>query len=223
MTGERDGRTARREVSRERIERAATELFAEQGYVGSTLDDIATAAGVSKGTIFYNYRNKAELFEQLLLAACTTLADEVTAAREGRHGWDAFSAATLRIIDQVDAHPAPALIVLNELFRAGRPWAATLGNARSVLVGPLSDIMSEIAAERLAADPSSQVTAPDQLDHLAMAAFGALVVSALDRQAFEPDRTNADVHQVLLSAVAGLHPALRPAGEPAPDAHDTEA
>lgn len=211
---QQDGRTARREVSRGRIERAATELFAEHGYNGSTLDDIATLAGVSKGTIFYNYRNKAQLFEQLLRGACTTLANEISAAREGRQGWDAFSAATLRVIEQVDAHPAPALIVLNELFRTGRPWATTLRDARSMLVGPLGEIMREVSAERLAADPTSQVTAPDQLDHLAMAVFGALAVTALDRQAHEPERTNADVHTVLMSAVAGLHPALqRPSRE----------
>lgn len=206
MGSEPDGRTARRELSRQRIEQAATELFAERGYNGSTLDDIARAAGVSKGTIFYNYRNKAQLFELLLLRAVTTLAAEVTRARAGRRGWDAFNAATLRIIDRVDEHPAPALIALNELFRGGRPWADTLQQARGVLVAPLGEIMREIADERLAADPAARVTPPEEMTNLAMSVFGALVVAALDRRAFTPARSNAEVHQVLMTAVSGLAP-----------------
>lgn len=200
-----DGRTARRAVSRQRIEQAATDLFAELGYNGSTLDDIAQAAGVSKGTIFYNYKNKAELFEQLLMGAVSTLAADVQAAREGVYGWAAFELATLAVIERVDENPAPAQIVMNELFRTGRPWADTLGHARAVLVGPLGEVMREVAAERIARRPDAKWEfPPEHFSNLAMSVFGALVVATLDRRAFAPERTNEEIHQVLAAAVSGL-------------------
>lgn len=40
---------------------AATELFIAYGYRKTTIEDIAGAAGVAKGTVYLYYRNKAEL------------------------------------------------------------------------------------------------------------------------------------------------------------------
>ncbi len=55
---ESDPSQARR---RERILKAATELFVVHGYRKTSVEDIARAAGVAKGTIYLYYRNKAEL------------------------------------------------------------------------------------------------------------------------------------------------------------------
>lgn len=54
-----DPRQARK---REAILRAATELFIAYGYKKTTVDDVAGAAGVAKGTVYLYYQNKAELF-----------------------------------------------------------------------------------------------------------------------------------------------------------------
>ncbi len=54
-----DPRQARK---REAILHAATELFIAYGYKKTTIDDVAGAAGVAKGTVYLYYRNKAELF-----------------------------------------------------------------------------------------------------------------------------------------------------------------
>ena len=199
-----DGRTARRVVSRERIESAATLLFAERGYTDTSLDQIAEAAGVSKGTIFYNYDNKAQLFEQLFMGAVNSLAGSVRAARAGHTGWDAFERATERVIEQVDANPAPALIVINELFRAGRPWEDMLLRAREVLLAPLIDIIQEVSAERVAAHGGEPLVPREHLPNLAMSVLGALVLSTLDRSAFSPERSIDDIHAVLTAAVSGM-------------------
>ena len=45
-----------------RILRAAEALFARQGYDSTTIDQIARAAGLTKGAVYYFYKNKAELF-----------------------------------------------------------------------------------------------------------------------------------------------------------------
>lgn len=55
---EQDPRQARK---RERILAAATDRFIAHGYRKTSVDDIARAAGVAKGTVYLYYRSKPEL------------------------------------------------------------------------------------------------------------------------------------------------------------------
>ena len=50
-----------RQLKRQRIIRAATELIAQHGYRKVSVDEIARRAQVAKGTIYLYYKNKAEL------------------------------------------------------------------------------------------------------------------------------------------------------------------
>ena len=49
--------------TRRRIVDAAAELFAEYGYAGTTIDAVATAAGVSRKTVFDSVGGKAQLMK----------------------------------------------------------------------------------------------------------------------------------------------------------------
>ena len=42
---------------------AALEVFAEKGFAGARLDEIAHRAGVSKGTLYLYFKDKNELFK----------------------------------------------------------------------------------------------------------------------------------------------------------------
>jgi AcrR family transcriptional regulator len=53
---------ARREV----IERAATEVFAERGYAGASIDEIARRSGVSAPVVYDHFSSKQELHRRLL-------------------------------------------------------------------------------------------------------------------------------------------------------------
>ncbi len=48
------------------LARSAFELFADSGFANVNLDQIAARAGVTKGSLYWHYRNKKEL----ILAAC---------------------------------------------------------------------------------------------------------------------------------------------------------
>jgi len=48
------------------ILRAATEAFLAQGYLAASMDEIATAAAVSKATIYKHFGNKKALFEAII-------------------------------------------------------------------------------------------------------------------------------------------------------------
>jgi len=41
-------------------------LFANQGYAGTSMAEVASAAGVSKATVFHHYRSKRALYEALI-------------------------------------------------------------------------------------------------------------------------------------------------------------
>lgn len=55
---------------RKEILLAAVELFTEKGYEGTSVDDIALVAGVSKQTVYSHYGNKQTLFALAVEAKC---------------------------------------------------------------------------------------------------------------------------------------------------------
>ena len=64
------------------IAQAAKAVFAERGYTRATLEDIAQRAGMSKATIYIYYKNKDDLFLQVVeeLVNATTAATAQAAA-----------------------------------------------------------------------------------------------------------------------------------------------
>jgi AcrR family transcriptional regulator len=53
------------ETKRESLIRAAEELFAQRGYSGTTMRDVASAAAVALGTVYRYFHDKDELFQEL--------------------------------------------------------------------------------------------------------------------------------------------------------------
>ena len=54
------------EEKRQQIIRAAVEVFAKHEYKRASTDDIAAKAGISKGALFYYFKNKRELYSYLI-------------------------------------------------------------------------------------------------------------------------------------------------------------
>jgi TetR/AcrR family transcriptional regulator len=52
--------------SRQRLFQAAATEFALHGFAGGNVDRIAKAAGLNKAMIYYHFRNKAELYREIL-------------------------------------------------------------------------------------------------------------------------------------------------------------
>ncbi|MBO6257996.1 MAG: TetR family transcriptional regulator [Succinivibrio sp.] len=60
------------EKTRQSILKAAAKLFIDQGYEQTSLSDIATAAGVTRGAIYWHFDNKSDLMCEL----CEALASD---------------------------------------------------------------------------------------------------------------------------------------------------
>ncbi|MGH6872954.1 MAG: TetR/AcrR family transcriptional regulator [Rhizomicrobium sp.] len=69
----------RKEARPSEILEAALDVFAEKGLTAARMDDIAARAGVTKGTIYLYFDNKAAVFKALLTE---TIADRVRVARD---------------------------------------------------------------------------------------------------------------------------------------------
>jgi AcrR family transcriptional regulator len=62
-------RTRRKDARPAEIVAAALSSFAERGYAATKLEDVAAAAGISKGTIYLYFQTKEELFRAVVRQA----------------------------------------------------------------------------------------------------------------------------------------------------------
>jgi len=61
----------RKEARPAEIVAAALQLFSDRGFAATRLEDVATVAGVSKGTVYLYFESKEQLFEAVVREAVT--------------------------------------------------------------------------------------------------------------------------------------------------------
>ncbi|MEU2393694.1 TetR/AcrR family transcriptional regulator [Streptomyces sp. NPDC007369] len=201
---ERSSTTAgggRRQATRQKLYEAAVTLIAEQGFSATTVDEIAERAGVAKGTVYYNFASKNELFEELLrhgvglLTASLRAAAEETEANGGSRveALDAMIRAGLVFIDR---YPAFTQLYVAELWRTNRTWQSTLMVVRREAVAVVETVLRE-GVER------GELSAEIDVPLTAAALVGMVLVAALDWQSFQRERSLDDVHSALSLLLRG--------------------
>ncbi|NWF30313.1 TetR/AcrR family transcriptional regulator [Streptomyces sp. PKU-EA00015] len=190
-----DSTSTRRRATRAKLYEAAVTLIAEQGFSATTVDEIAERAGVAKGTVYYNFKSKTELFEELLrfgvglLTTSLQRAADETAERGGTkvEALDAMIRAGLVFIDR---YPAFTQLYVAELWRTNRAWQSTLLVVRQEAVAVVEKVLREgVEAGELSEEIDVPLTAA--------ALVGMVLVAALDWQAFQRERSLDDVHGAL--------------------------
>lgn len=66
-----------------RIATAAARLFAKHGYAGTSMADVASAAKVSKATVFHHFRSKRRLYEALIGDAAAGFREQLVPLLDG--------------------------------------------------------------------------------------------------------------------------------------------
>ncbi|MEV4938651.1 TetR/AcrR family transcriptional regulator [Streptomyces zaomyceticus] len=196
-----DSSSTRRQATRAKLYEAAVTLIAEQGFSATTVDEIAERAGVAKGTVYYNFKSKTELFEELLrhgvalLAASLRTAAEETAERGGSRV-DALDAMIRAGLVFIDRYPAFTQLYVAELWRTNRAWNPTLLVVRQEAVAVVEGVLREaVAGGELSEEIDVKLTAA--------ALVGMVLVAALDWQAFQSERSLDDVHAALSRLLHG--------------------
>jgi AcrR family transcriptional regulator len=72
-------RAERAAERREAIIEAAMDEFIARGFAATRLDDVASRAGVAKGTIYLHFKDKEALFEELIRTAIVPLVNRLAA------------------------------------------------------------------------------------------------------------------------------------------------
>ncbi|MFF5171199.1 TetR/AcrR family transcriptional regulator [Micromonospora sp. NPDC000089] len=189
-----DGRSRRREDTRQRLFVAAVELIAEQGFSATTVDDIAARAGVAKGTVYYNFESKTVLFEELLRHGIGLLTADFRAAVDGLPPREALAALVRAELEYIRRYRAFAQLLLSEMWRTNREWQQTLRLLRGEAI--------EVIAETVRAGvDSGDLPADLDVRTASSALFGVGLVVAVDWLVFQPERPITDVQEALLGIV----------------------
>lgn len=193
--------STRRQATRQKLYGAAVTLIAEQGFSATTVDEIAERAGVAKGTVYYNFNSKTELFEELLRHGVGLLTDSLQTAADETAKRDGTSVEALDAVVRaglvfIDRSPAFTQLYVAELWRTNRAWRSTLLVVRQQAVAVVEKVLQEgIDGGELSREIDIPLTAS--------ALVGMVLVAALDWQAFQPERSVDDVHSALSLLLRG--------------------
>jgi AcrR family transcriptional regulator len=185
-----DGRTRRREDTRQKLFEAAVDLIAERGYSATTVDDIAVRAGVAKGTVYYNFPSKPALFEELLRHGIGLLTQQYRDAVRGLSPREAVGALIRTELAYIQRYRAFAQLLLSEMWRTNREWQQTLRLLREEAIAVVAEVLQAgVDAGEFPADLDVPVASS--------ALFGVGLVVAVDWLVFNPQRPIGEVEEAL--------------------------
>jgi AcrR family transcriptional regulator len=133
-----------RTITRLAIINAAAKLFAHQGFEKTTVDEVATEAGIAKGTIFYNFKAKDDIFFSVIKQGIDSLTDVTREHIESDatpiEQLDSVYDATVEFLQK---HASFGTLLVSELGRIYSRWNIDPLN----LLEPYLKILSQILDE----------------------------------------------------------------------------
>jgi AcrR family transcriptional regulator len=117
---------------------AGLRLFAERGFAGTRLEDVAAKAGVSKATVYLYFENKEKLFEAVVRDTVTPSMDQASALV------DAFDGSTPNLLRTL-------LTLLEGALDSPFPAVAKLVLAESGNFPELARLWADVVARRMLA------------------------------------------------------------------------
>jgi AcrR family transcriptional regulator len=150
-------------TTRDRILAAAAEVFAERGYEGAAVSDIARRAGFTTGAIYGRFRDKAELLLEVVRGVLESQQEAaVLAAAGGDNGVSSRFAELVGEFVDADREASRALVLeAHVAARRDETVGALLRNFQSERLAALRDLVAdaqergEVAAEL---DPTTVAT-----------------------------------------------------------------
>ncbi|WP_026402649.1 TetR/AcrR family transcriptional regulator [Actinomadura rifamycini] len=195
-------RAENRELTRNAVLNAAARLFADQGFTAATIDDVARAARVAKGSVYYHFTDKAHLFEAVFRDRQERLVRDVTAAAV-RHPdpWPRLTAALDAYLDGTVTDAAHRSLLQQAPAALGADRCRRLDEEMGLPA--LQTLLDDLAAA------GELVPAPTPM--LTRLLFSALCEAAMAAGA-APDavRARAEAGAALAAITVGLHRAPAP-------------
>ena len=200
MAAAKSLRPARTNATRQKLFDASMELIGERGAASVTVDEIAAAAGVSKGTVYYNFGSKSELIAQLLRHGVDILKARLLEAADAEGtGSDpllAMEAMIGQAMDFMAEYPSFARLWVSENWRIPSEWQGTFSVLRAELLEVIGQAVEKVAKAYPVDDSVSRGS-------LETAIFGACFVVGLDRQTYNPERTRDQSVAAIMAIMRG--------------------
>jgi AcrR family transcriptional regulator len=196
-TAEKKLRPGRTNATKQRLFEASMELIGERGAAGVTVDEIAAAAGVSKGTVYYNFGSKSDLIAQLLRHGVDIMLVRLQAIEgQASDPLEAMKNMVGQAMEFMDEYPSFARLWVSENWRTPGEWSAVFAELRAELLAVIGS-----AVERVA----SGYTVDESIvrGSLEAAIFGAIFVVGLDRQTYNPERTREQSVAAVMTIMHG--------------------
>ncbi|GAB2842300.1 TetR family transcriptional regulator [Actinocorallia aurea] len=197
-------RTPRAEVRRRLLDEAAR-AFTAHGYTESRIEDIAAAAGFTKGAVYSNFGGKPELFAAVLAeAASTELSDVLADVR------DIDDPAAL--FDRVAHLMARRVVEDTERTRLGLEFAARAARdpRTGAVLAPLRRAQREAAARTIAEVADRTGARPTVPTESAALILHTLTNGLAHEHLADPDAVDAAaLTRAFTAALAALFPANR--------------
>lgn len=188
-------RERKRRETAKRIADAGMRLFLEKGYDPTTLDEIATQAGISRRTFFYYYKSK----DDILLSMQSGMGDMLAAAlQEEPLDKPPFETVRDAVVKVCALFPAHQMIAIDRVMRASetvqaRKQASYIQHEKTLFEAlqqkwPQPDremahrliAMMSIGAIRLSLDTLSRENGQRPLTDILRQTFGVLEAKAPD-------------------------------------------
>ena len=132
----------------ERILAAAAEVFAEVGFGGARVDEIARRAGINKAMLYYHVGDKEALFHAVLARNFTVLAEAVATAVAGDDPAPAKLRRLVRaMVETLDTIPHHPRIMLREVASGGAHLPDDVVTMIASLLGHVRGLLADGAAE----------------------------------------------------------------------------
>lgn len=172
---------------------AAMAVFSEKGFEKATVDEIAERAGIAKGTIYYNYGSKRELFLSLVEEGIdrleNTVKKEVARRKSIQAKLESLITVQLRFFDDYKNY---CKVLLSEVWGQETRWEETARRIRSGYLSIIREIIEDGKKEGVIKKELETATA-------ASALFGMVGIAALDWFLFEKEYPYEDILDTLKS------------------------
>jgi AcrR family transcriptional regulator len=105
---------------KEEILDVATRLFAERGYEGTSMNDVAERVGMRKASLFYHFATKDALYEGVLDRLVASIGSALGVVYGGEGTFDQrVDAAADTLVDVLGSHPYAARLLVREAMDWG--------------------------------------------------------------------------------------------------------
>ena len=142
-----------RALTRATLEEAASELFLEQGYPATSIDDIARRAGISRATFFNYFPQKSDVLFTAIDDALVNLEDRVS-------GGQPLFDAVRELARETNRHQIPLIASQAEAMGAlGDAWDAApsrMSKLREIVALEITDPVWQWAIAGAIAEGASQ-------------------------------------------------------------------